>query len=129
MITVAKFSMPAEAHIAMAKLTSAGIPSFLKDESVIMLDWTLSNALGGLRLQVHEDDYEDACALLASKPDNDGLIVCPKCGSGDCYVWPLSPVAAALMIIKVPVPVSDAKVTCRACQQGFSVSLTPPSVR
>lgn len=124
MITVAKFSMPAEAHIAMAKLSSAGIDSFLKDEAVIQLDWTLSNALGGLRLQVHEEDYEDAHAILASKPDNEGLIVCPSCHSGDCYVWPLAPVAAALIIIKLPVPVGTAQVTCRSCQKSFSVSLT-----
>jgi Putative prokaryotic signal transducing protein len=53
-----------EALLAKSILESAGIESFLGDQNIVRMDWFLSNALGGVKLRVREEDAEDAAALL-----------------------------------------------------------------
>jgi Putative prokaryotic signal transducing protein len=53
-----------EALLAKTILESAGIESFLGDQNIIRMDWFLSNALGGVKLRVREEDVEVATALL-----------------------------------------------------------------
>jgi hypothetical protein len=53
-----------EALLAKSILDSAGIESFLGDQNIIRMDWFLSNALGGVKLRVREEDVEAATALL-----------------------------------------------------------------
>jgi len=53
-----------EALVAKSILDSAGIESFLGDQNIIRMDWFLSNALGGVKLRVREEDVEAAAALL-----------------------------------------------------------------
>ncbi|MGA8013680.1 MAG: hypothetical protein WB949_14705 [Candidatus Acidiferrales bacterium] len=53
-----------EALLAKSILDSAGIESFLGDQNIIRMDWFLSNALGGVKLRVREDDVDVATALL-----------------------------------------------------------------
>jgi hypothetical protein len=58
------------ALVAKSILDSAGIESFLADENVIRIDWFLSNALGGIKLCVREEDAEAAAALLEHRHDS-----------------------------------------------------------
>ncbi len=53
-----------EALVAKSVLDSAGIESFLGDQNIIRMDWFLSNALGGVKLRVREEDVEAATDLL-----------------------------------------------------------------
>lgn len=53
-----------EALVAKSVLESAGIECFLRDENMIRMDWFWSNALGGVKLCVREEDAEAAAALL-----------------------------------------------------------------
>ncbi|MGA2509581.1 MAG: DUF2007 domain-containing protein [Candidatus Acidiferrales bacterium] len=53
-----------EALLDKSILDSAGIECFLFDENMIRLDWFLSNALGGIKLRVRQEDAETAAALL-----------------------------------------------------------------
>ncbi len=53
-----------EALLAKSILDSAGIESFLGDQNIIRMDWFLSNALGGVKLRVREEDVDVATALL-----------------------------------------------------------------
>ncbi len=64
MIVVARFSFPHEAHIAKANLESAGIKSFIGDEHTVNTQWLYSNAIGGVRLMVSEEDLEQSVRLL-----------------------------------------------------------------
>jgi hypothetical protein len=52
------------ALVAKGLLDSAGIKCFLSDENTVRLDWLWSNALGGVRLWVREDDLPESAALL-----------------------------------------------------------------
>jgi hypothetical protein len=58
-----------EALLAKSILDSAGIESFLGDQNIIRMDWFLSNALGGVKLRVREEDAEVAAALLDQSPE------------------------------------------------------------
>ncbi len=52
------------ALVAEGLLDSAGIKCFLSDENTVRMDWLWSNALGGVRLWVREDDLTESAALL-----------------------------------------------------------------
>src|SRR5436190_13541544 len=70
------------ASITLARLDEEGITCYLKDEYTVTIDPFLSNAIGGIKLMVLPDDFEEASALLAGfDKDYRDAIVCPKCGS------------------------------------------------
>ena len=48
----------------MGVLESAGIPCYLRDENTVRTQWLWSNLMGGIRLQVREEDRAAAEALL-----------------------------------------------------------------
>jgi hypothetical protein len=85
MITIATFSKPEEAHLFRTRLEAAGIPAFVQDEHFIQMDWLASNAVGGVRVQVADEDLDETKEFLAadtaqSSPDAID-VVCPSCGS------------------------------------------------
>lgn len=65
LVTVATFPTAVEANLAKGCLESAGIPAFLKDEQMVGMVWHWAMALGGVKLQVGEDDAEEALDILA----------------------------------------------------------------
>jgi hypothetical protein len=69
--TVATFWKPEEAHLLRLRLGEAGIPAFLQDEQSTQLHPWRAAAIGGVRVQVAEADF-DAAKLLASglKPES-----------------------------------------------------------
>ncbi|HEU5078313.1 MAG TPA: DUF2007 domain-containing protein [Opitutaceae bacterium] len=64
MKTVASFGSPMEAQMLRARLEGSGIAAFLRDENMVTLDWLASNAVGGVKVDVPDDDYEKAMELL-----------------------------------------------------------------
>lgn len=63
MITVATFTVPEDAHLFRTFLESRGIEGFVLDENFVQLFWHYSNAIGGVRLAVADEDAEDASDL------------------------------------------------------------------
>jgi hypothetical protein len=63
-VTLQHFRDIPEALLAKGKLESAGIPCLLADGNLVRMDWLLSNAIGGIRLQVHQEDLESARGVL-----------------------------------------------------------------
>lgn len=66
MTTIATFSKPEEAHLLRMRLESVGIPAYVQDENLIQADWFHSNAIGGVRVQVADQDVPEARAFLAA---------------------------------------------------------------
>ncbi len=64
LVTIARYSWPYEADLAKAHLQAAGIMAFVTDEFLVNLNWLYSNAVGGVRLQVPEEDADAARELL-----------------------------------------------------------------
>ncbi|MCS7046586.1 MAG: DUF2007 domain-containing protein [Gemmataceae bacterium] len=70
LVTLVKCSTAAQAHAIRVRLESEGIPVFLFDEYTIAMDWLLSNAIGGVKVQVPEP-YLDRARSLLDRPDGD----------------------------------------------------------
>ncbi|EPR69962.1 hypothetical protein ADIWIN_3825 [Winogradskyella psychrotolerans RS-3] len=84
-VTIAKFQYSTEAEIIKGRLESDGIKVFLKDNITIDTDPLVSNAIGGIKLNVLAADEAKAKDILNSikaySLNDDGeAIVCPNCG-------------------------------------------------
>ena len=124
-MTVRTFRDLPEAQLARSILESASIPCYLADENIIGLDWFYSNAVGGIKLWVNEEDLPAARALLnAEIPENfevEGLGEfrqprCPDCDSLDVSYEDLNKRATyAAFFLKLPIPIHARKWKCYAC--------------
>jgi hypothetical protein len=65
LVKIAAFASPVEANFAQNVLTEEGIESCIENEATVGLFWPLGNAVGGVKLFVHESDAQRARALLA----------------------------------------------------------------
>lgn len=82
LVTVRTFYNSFKANIILTKLENEGIACYLKDDVTVMMDPIISNAIGGIKLQVKEEEAEAALALL-HQFDEDYMqsVKCPKCGN------------------------------------------------
>jgi hypothetical protein len=64
LVTVARCSLPVEAHALKLRLETAGIPVYLADEFTVTMDWLLSNAIGGIKVQVSRAEAERASLIV-----------------------------------------------------------------
>lgn len=94
LVTVERFTNPVEAHISRGLLESEGVPASLGSEHHVWASWPISQALGGVRLQVPTEYVARARDVLARwrrgeyqaaleeeqalEPER-----CPSCGSTD----------------------------------------------
>jgi len=82
---VGNFQYSSEAYIVKGKLESSGVEVFMKDNFTIDTDPIISNAIGGVKLFVRSEDYEQALLSLSeiskhAVDDSGKLLVCPNCG-------------------------------------------------
>ncbi|MCJ7465275.1 MAG: DUF2007 domain-containing protein [Maribacter sp.] len=82
--TLAAFEYAADVQIVKGRLESEGIPVFLRDENTLNSDPLISNAIGGVKLQVYSRDKEQAVTIYneirAYAVDDEGNpIICPNC--------------------------------------------------
>jgi predicted RNA-binding Zn-ribbon protein involved in translation (DUF1610 family) len=128
LVTVGRYRDSPEAFVARAVLEDAGIECFLRDENTVGLDWLLSNAIGGMRLQVAAKDEAAAMEVLSQPVPETFEIdsgeefvqpVCPRCGSNDVVANdPDRKVMAVSMLIRLPLPHSRPSTQewrCMAC--------------
>ena len=76
LVTIATFENTAQAQVAKIALEAEEIPAVLGDEMTVDLFWNLSNAIGGVKVQVLEEDAERAVEILERElgPDGSGSI-------------------------------------------------------
>lgn len=130
LITISRYSLPYEAHIAKSRLDAEGIPAFIADEHTINMQWLYSNAMGGVRLQVPEPYAEQALQVLNEDREQDlvelvGADVqrCPGCGSEDTQYHQIGRRWAFLMFIGINFPLFPIRsgLKCNACGQVSKV--------
>ena len=82
LVTVRTFENSFKANITLTKLEDAGIECFLKDDFTVTIDPILSNAVGGIKLQVKEEEAAEAFTIL-QRFDKEYMesVKCPKCGN------------------------------------------------
>ena len=93
-VVVARFSFPIDANIAKANLDSVGIPSYIADEHTVNMQWLYSDALGGVRLFVPEQFFEEAREVLSLDFSDDVDLICdvesnrcPQCKSQNVFPY------------------------------------------
>ena len=55
------------AYLLRARLEGSGITAYVRDEYLITLDWLYSNAVGAVKVDVSDEDYEKALEILRSE--------------------------------------------------------------
>ncbi len=83
---IATFQYSSEAIIFKGKLESEGIEVFMRDNNTVDSNPLYSNAVGGVKLFVQNNDFEKAIDIFSnisqySLDDNEKLRKCPKCGA------------------------------------------------
>ena len=63
-VTVLTVGLPQHMWVIRTRLESEGIECFAKDELTVQSDNLYSNAVGGVKLQVQEDDVPRAIEIL-----------------------------------------------------------------
>jgi hypothetical protein len=71
-VTLRTYMYPIEAAIFRCKLEAAGIECFLKNELTVQVNPLYSNAIGGVELQVNEEDVETAEEILREDRNTGG---------------------------------------------------------
>ena len=121
-VTIATYPEPLEANLIRSKLLSEEIECILLDENIISVQPFYSNAIGGIKLQVHEDDAERAMQIIedankpalhlvyktkkdnSNKPLENNKPACPECNSNNIYFERLSNGELVLCIIFLGLP-------------------------
>ena len=91
---LAVFEYSTEAHVTKSKLDSEGFETMLMDEKTIDSDPLISNAIGGVKLLVHQNDFEKALKIYNEirtyqKDKNGNDIFCPNCKSSKVLIAPI----------------------------------------
>ena len=89
---LASFEYAADVQIIKGKLESEGIPVFLRDENTLNSDPLISNAIGGVKLQVYYKDREQATAIYNevrayALDANNNPVTCPNCKATKSEVY------------------------------------------
>jgi len=124
-VLFSRFRDSPDALVAKTILDSADVECLLGDENTIRMDWLWSNAIGGVKLWLHEGDTHEATALLDQEPLGEFEVEgfgkysqprCPACGSFDVSFDGLNrPVAYGSLLVCVPIPLKRSGWRCDAC--------------
>lgn len=128
---VRRYQYSSEALIFQGKLKSEGIQVFLRDSNTVNSNPLWSNAIGGVKLFVLNEDYERADRILSeiskfSLDENDKLLKCPKCGAKETEmvtsIKDVKTVLAFIILLLIAMmPVySKHKYKCSKCRFEFN---------
>lgn len=124
LITIAAYSFPHEAHLAVSRLGAAGISAYIADEHTITMQWLYSNALGGVKVQVAAEFVEQAQAILQEdlsylleEEFGKEELSCPKCGSADLqpYTRGKKPALLVFLLLGFPLFFHEHGYQCQTC--------------
>jgi DNA-directed RNA polymerase subunit RPC12/RpoP len=82
--TLGAFEYPADVQVIKGRLEAEGIYVFLRDENFLNTDPLVSQAIGGVKLQVYTRDKDKAIEIYDeyrryAQDDEGNPIVCPNC--------------------------------------------------
>lgn len=131
LITIGRYLNPIEAHIVRGRIEAEGVQAYVQHEHHIWAKWTISLALGYVKVQVSLEDVEEASAILenlqageyalAEEADTDP-ICCAKCGGTKIervdWSWRLA--LWGVMFFSVVIPYTIYRVKCVECKHSWT---------
>ena len=141
-VTIMTFSYPQDAYIIQGVLESEGISTFLKNELTVQVDNFLSNAMGGIQLQVRAEQYNEAKEILTAnqypipdlnttpkkynkiitlKKSEYNINVCPFCSSDNIVKNKKNTLLTILSIflLGLPLPIFRSIYYCFSCEKEW----------
>jgi DNA-directed RNA polymerase subunit M/transcription elongation factor TFIIS len=119
MITLTRVTYLHEADMLCMRLEAEGIKTFIPDQNTASIQPFYSDAMGGVRVQVDEEDLARAREVLKDVlPQADrGIFTCPKCGSDSVEYGQKAKrsVFLSLLLIGFPLPWFKRECTCNSC--------------
>ncbi|HTX64544.1 MAG TPA: DUF2007 domain-containing protein [Opitutaceae bacterium] len=68
MRTIAAFTTIEEAYLLKSRLEGSGVAAFVRDEFTVAANPLYSNAIGGVKVEVADDDFDRALEVLDAGP-------------------------------------------------------------
>ena len=102
------------------RLEAGGFEAFVQDENMVQVDLLCANALGGVRVQVADEDLQSVHELLASDPGfpaDSEAIRCPNCGATTVEYERFSKRFAylSLFLLHIPLLLFRKRYRCDSC--------------
>jgi hypothetical protein len=121
LVVARTYSWIGDAVVACSVLRGAGVPARLRDQHTVRIDWTLSNAIGGVKVVVPTAQLDEARLLLdhfpvAIPPELIGD-PCPCCGSLETLLTHRGrrPTFVTWLIFGLPLWRDRSSWTCAGC--------------
>jgi len=130
LITVESFTSPWDAYVVRGLLESEGVPTSIAGEHFVWANWPLSQALGGVQLQVSAEHVEWAREILTElrRGDYEAALeselklepaTCSKCDSRDLVIIrskrSIFLNLVTLLLANAPFPPKIAGLKCACC--------------
>lgn len=143
LVTLRTYTSQSELAVVRSLLDSEGIETIVLNENLIQVQPFLSNAIGGIKLQVFEEDYEKADKILTEaslasphnntvdeeKSDDTGdpedknskQLRCPFCNSDEVVreKFSLPVFAISILLLGAPIPFISRRYHCFDCGRDF----------
>lgn len=124
MTTIAQFSKAEDAHLLRMRLEAAGLEVFIQDENTVQVDWLLSDAIGGVRVQVADEDAEAANAILYDEPasPSEDRPICPFCSSTQTATdeTPRRITFLTILLLGIPLLYPRHRWKCSSCGKSWN---------
>jgi len=126
---IKRYYHPIEAQIASSLVESEGIPVVLQGINHASVDWLITNAIGGIRLQVPAQFAELAKEILTSDAELEATYLemlerCPSCKSinisSHTLLWKLS--FLVVHLFQIPIPWDKEQRKCQSCGHKWGLN-------
>ena len=126
LITVKTYNLSHEAHIDKGRLEAEGLFVVLKDELISQVYNFSAQTLGGIQLQVREDQVAKAVEIL----NNEDIIdisdafqhtKCPNCASLNTHKKKMNSIlyVCSILLFGIPFFFMGGNITCADCNTTF----------
>lgn len=128
MTDIATFSKPEEAHLLRMRLEAGGVAARIQDENMVQINWLYSDAIGGVRVQVSENDLPRALEILCDggvEAVPEMMPGCPRCGSTNTAPdqIPRRLSFLSILVMGFPVLFGRRRLRCGNCNHAWNGKL------
>ena len=131
--TIASYTDAIQAYIVKGKLESEGIHASIAQEHHIWANWMISNAIGGVKIQVPTSEVKVSKQILNEldagnfEIKEEQKLKCPKCRSIDISTNKLSWRVALLSFfaVQIPLPYNRNARKCNSCKFKWNIKSQP----